>query len=88
MKPRIVWSLAQARDAVTRLMGEAIEWTRMDRWLIEYCVDPRMRRTAHASSFSASLELVREGKIEMRQDRAFAPIWVRAAPRGDGQQAA
>jgi len=31
---------------------------------------------------------VREGKIEMRQDRAFAPIWVRAATRGDGQPAA
>ena len=88
LKPRIVWSLAQARDAVTRLMGEAIEWTRMDRWLIEYCVDPRMRRTAHASSFSASLELVREGAILPHFNFAFAPIWVRAAPRGDGQQAA
>jgi segregation and condensation protein A len=37
-----------------------------------------MRRTARASSFSASLEMVREGQIELRQDRAFAPLWVRA----------
>jgi segregation and condensation protein A len=35
-------------------------------------------RTARASSFSASLEYVREGKIELRQDRAFAPLYVRA----------
>ena len=30
-------------------------------------------------SFSASLELVREGKIEMRQEKTFAPIWIRPA---------
>jgi segregation and condensation protein A len=48
-----------------------------------------MRRTARASAFSASLEMVREGQIELRQDRAFAPLWARAvragapAPGGD-----
>ena len=77
-KQRVVWSLAQAREALARLIGVAGEWTDMDRWLIAYCVDPAMHRTARASSFSASLELVREGKIELRQDRAFAPIWLRA----------
>jgi segregation and condensation protein A len=58
----------------------------MDDWLIAYCIDPRMRRTARASSFSASLELVREGKLELRQDRAFAPIWARAARPRDPEQ--
>ena len=37
-----------------------------------------MRSTVLATAFSASLELVREGRIALRQDRAFAPLWVRA----------
>jgi segregation and condensation protein A len=78
LKTRLVWSLAEAREALSRLLGAAGDWIDMDDWLIHYCVDPKMRRTARASSFSASLELVREGKLELRQDRAFAPIWARA----------
>ena len=54
-KARIVWSLAEAREALARLMGAASEWTDMDQWLIAYCVDPKMQRTARASSFSASI---------------------------------
>jgi segregation and condensation protein A len=34
-----------------------------------------------ASSFTASLELAREGRIEMRQERAFKPIYMRRAAR-------
>ena len=49
----------------------------MDDYLLEYCVAPEMRKTVKASAFSASLELVREGLLDLRQDRAFAPIWVR-----------
>ena len=78
MKPREVWSLADAREALSRLLGVAQEWTDLDRWLIEFCVDPKMRRSARASSFSASLELVREGRIELRQERTFGPIFLRA----------
>jgi segregation and condensation protein A len=77
-KARAVWSLADAREALTRLVGQAREWTELDSWLLAYGVEPSMRRTARASSFSASLEMVREGQIELRQDGAFAPLWVRA----------
>ena len=85
LRRRVVWSLAEAREALGRLLGAAVEWIDMDRWLLAYCVDPAQRRTARASSFSASLEFVREGKLELRQDRAFAPIWARARP-DDGIQ--
>jgi segregation and condensation protein A len=59
------------------LIGAIADWTVLDTWLIDYGVEPKFRRTARASSFSASLELVREGRIELRQDAAFAPLWVR-----------
>ena len=77
MKPREVWTLAQARDALGRLIGVAVDWTSLDHWLFEYGVEPKMRRSARASSFSASLELVREGRIELRQDGHFAPLFMR-----------
>ena len=79
MKARQVWSLADAREVVHRLIGAAMDWTELDVWLIEYCVDPKMRRSARASSFSASLELVREGLIELRQEKTFGPLFLRAA---------
>jgi segregation and condensation protein A len=79
-KERVVWSLDEAREALNRLVGIAVDWTDFNGWLIAYCVDPKQRRTACASSFSAALEFAREGAIELRQDRAFSPIWVRATP--------
>jgi segregation and condensation protein A len=88
LKTRSVWSLAEARETLARLIGQVCDWTAFDEWLIEACADPKMRRSARASSFSASLELVREGRIELRQEKAFAPIWIRAAATGDVEEAA
>jgi segregation and condensation protein A len=79
LKHRVVWSLAEAREALERLSGMALDWTAMDGFLLRYFTSPETRKTVRASTFSASLELVREGKLEIRQDRAFAPIWVRSA---------
>ncbi|MFZ9502635.1 MAG: segregation and condensation protein A [Beijerinckiaceae bacterium] len=87
LKQRVVWSLAEARQAIERLAGHAIEWNVMDEILAGYFTTPEMRRTVRASTFSASLELVREGRIELRQDRAFAPIWVRSGPKTRGEAA-
>ena len=78
-KAREVWSLAEAREALARLVGLSLDWTALDDWLLDACLDPKLRRSARASSFSASLELVREGKIEIRQEKTFAPIWIRPA---------
>jgi segregation and condensation protein A len=77
VKHRVGWSIPDARAALERLAGVALEWTVLDGFLIEYCVSPEMRRSVRATSFSASLEMVREGVIDMRQDGVFAPLWVR-----------
>lgn len=84
---RGVWSLKQARDILTRMVGEFSDWTALEIYLIRYLVSPADRATAIASSFAASLELVREGKLEIRQETAFAPLYLRAgesaASRGE-----
>lgn len=74
---RSVWSLADARSILTRLVGEMADWTALEHFLLRYMTSPEERRTAMASSFAASLEMVREGRIEIRQDGAFQPIYMR-----------
>jgi segregation and condensation protein A len=87
-KTREVWSLAEARQALTRLVGIQADWMAFDSFLQEACSDSQMRRSARASTFAASLELAREGKIEMRQERAFAPIWLRPTDVNPGEERA
>jgi segregation and condensation protein A len=74
---RFVWSLPEARAALEKLLGENLEWAPLDDYLIRFVVEPQWRSTVRASSFSATLEMVREGVMEIRQDRAFAPLFVR-----------
>jgi segregation and condensation protein A len=75
--PRTVWSLAEARDALERLVGMSQDWSRLDEYLMSYLVEPAMRATVTASSFAAVLEMVREGQVEVQQGAAFAPIFLR-----------
>ncbi|MEP1207455.1 MAG: ScpA family protein [Rhizobiaceae bacterium] len=74
---REVWSLGDAREIITRLIGKLADWTPLDVFLQEYMVDPEERPGVIASSFAASLELVREGVLEIRQTDAFAPLYMR-----------
>ena len=79
---RLVWSIAEARAALEKIAGLSLEWSVLEGFLARYFTSPQLRRTVRASSFSASLEMVREGHIELRQDRAFAPLWIRGRPSG------
>jgi segregation and condensation protein A len=74
---RTVWSLAEARASLERLVGMADEWSCLDDYLTSYVVDPTQRATVFASSFAAALELVREGAMEVNQKQAFAPLYFR-----------
>ena len=78
---RQVWSLVDARELLTSMLGDIGDWTALDRYLMQYVADPDMRATAMASAFAASLELVREGSLEIRQDGAFQPLFMRKASR-------
>ena len=83
---RDVWALKEARDILTRLIGSLKDWTALDSFLIDYLTTPQDRPTAIASSFAASLELVREGTIEVRQHAAFAPLYLRSRPKTPAAQ--
>jgi segregation and condensation protein A len=74
---RAVWSLAEAREVLERLIGRSSDWSRLDEFLIAYVVDPALAATVFASSFASALELVREGHAEIHQHQAFAPLYMR-----------
>ena len=77
---RTVWSLKDAREILTRMLGDLKDWSALDRFLIDYLVPPSQRTTALASSFAVSLELAREGVVELKQLEPFAPIYLRGRP--------
>ncbi|MCC6984423.1 MAG: segregation/condensation protein A [Bauldia sp.] len=74
---RTVWSLGEARAILQKLIGRIAEWTPLEVFLSPYLADAETRKTVTASAFGASLELAREGKIELRQAAPFAPIHLR-----------
>jgi segregation and condensation protein A len=76
-RARMVISLQEARDRLMLLLGASTHWAPLDSYLIEYLVRPELKRSARASALSASLELVREGTVELKQSAHFAPLYVR-----------
>jgi segregation and condensation protein A len=75
---RPVMTLDEAIHRIERLLGASVEWTRLEAFLPD-THDGEFRKSALASSFLATLELARLGKVELDQDGPFAPIFVRAA---------
>jgi segregation and condensation protein A len=85
---RTVWSLADARELLERMVGMTTDWSCLDEYLIAYALEPEMRATALASSLAATLEMVREGAMEIHQSAAFAPIYLRKRAGGNDGAAA
>jgi segregation and condensation protein A len=75
---RPVMTLDEALMRVERLLGITLEWSELHSFLPE-TQDGEYRKSALASSFVAALELARQGKVELGQEAAFAPLYIRAA---------
>ncbi|KEJ97742.1 segregation and condensation protein A [Pseudosulfitobacter pseudonitzschiae] len=73
-----VFTMEQALERMRGLIGYAGDWTEISSYLPEgWDGDPVRRRSATAATFAASLELVKEGHLEIRQSEMFAPIQLR-----------
>lgn len=74
-------NLHTVEAAITRLtamLGIGMDWQTMETFLPLITGDPIMRRSAWASTFAASLQLSKDGKLAIRQDNLFGPIYLRA----------
>ncbi len=76
VRTRPVMTLESALDRVSAMLGVRIDWTELREFLPAHA-EPRLRRSALASSFVAALELARRGKAELRQEAAFGPLHLR-----------
>ena len=77
-----VFTMEQALERMRGLIGYAGDWTDISSYLPEgWELDPVRRRSATAATFAASLELVKEGHLEIRQSDTFAPIELRKKDR-------
>jgi segregation and condensation protein A len=80
-----VMTMEQALEHMRHLIGFAGDWTDISSYLPDgWDADPQRRRSTTAATFAASLELAKEGKIELRQGDSFAPIEIRKRAPRDG----
>ncbi len=76
------WNLHSVDDALERLnllVGKLPDWQFLAKFLPAGLQKGLTFRSAVASTFAASLEMAREGKIRLRQNAAFEPIFVRSS---------
>ncbi len=70
-----IFTMEQALERMRGLIGYAGHWTDISSYLPDgWEDDPQKRRSATAATFAASLELAKEGKVELRQSDMFASI--------------
>jgi len=79
VRDRPVMTLDSALSRVSAMLGVTLDWVELRDFLPPHA-DPRLRRSAMASSFVAALELARLGKAELAQDEAFGPLRLRRMP--------
>lgn len=73
-----VFTMEEALESMRSLIGFTGSWTDMLSYLPDgWHKDPVKRRSATAATFAASLQLVKEGRLEIRQNDNFAPIQLR-----------
>ena len=86
LKRAPVFAIEDARKRIEKLFGSIKDWSRLDTLLPDGWIGEPMtgeigadqrRRSATASTFTASLELAKDGHLEIRQLEAFGPVYLR-----------
>jgi len=77
--PTRLYSLEESVSRLRYLLGAMPDWDVMQHYLPDVAGAEQALevRSALASTFAATLELVKNGELELRQDGVFAPIYMR-----------
>jgi segregation and condensation protein A len=76
VRDRMVMTLDSALNRVSAMLGVNLDWMELRDFLPPHA-EPKLRRSALASSFVAALELARLGKAELSQEQTFGPLMLR-----------
>ena len=78
VKRRAMWSIKDARLRLEKMLGGGNgEWVQLDLFLEQYMPSQELAKTSLAASFGATLEMARDGMLELQQAEPFAPIYLR-----------
>jgi segregation and condensation protein A len=78
IEPPEFYSMDDALGRLARFIGRVPNWRELASFLPRELRGEVFRRSALAATFAATLELARSGRLELRQDRAFGPIYLRS----------
>lgn len=78
--PTRMHSVEEALTRFRSMLGSLPDWESLWRFLPADLGEGLKARSAIASTFAASLELVKEGRLRLRQNGVFGPIYLSAGP--------
>lgn len=87
-------SMENAMSRLSRMLGQLPRkgmhsvWSTLESFMPEGIRSKLYGRSALASTFTAGLELVKQGKLEIKQDGLFRPIYMRGIVVADDVEAA
>ncbi|HTQ34860.1 MAG TPA: ScpA family protein [Stellaceae bacterium] len=79
--PSAYQSLSDALEHLARFVGHVPDWRELVAFLPDELGGGPLRKSALAATFAATLELAKTGQVELRQDRAFGPLFLRSGAR-------
>lgn len=86
INPTRLFSMEESVERMRKMLGYIPQWSELSVFLPEEWEDEAeseksevVLRSAYASTFAASLELAKQGLIDLRQEGTFGPIYLRPA---------
>jgi segregation and condensation protein A len=76
--PTTYHTLTEALERLARFVGRVPEWSELANFLPEELRGGPLHRSGLAATFAALLELAKEGRVELRQERSFGPLYLRS----------
>lgn len=84
---RDIFTMEQALERVRAMIGYVGDWTDLADFLpVGWDLQAGRRRSATAATFAATLELAKQGRLDIHQSDTFAPISIRRRTQDDRPQ--
>jgi len=83
---RAVFTLDQAIERLSDMLGLALDWTDLSQFLPEDIQDAQLVKSVKASMFTASLELAKVGKADIVQKQMFGPLFIRGRKQDNKEE--
>ena len=77
LRPPAILSVEEAMRQISMFLGTMPDWASLEAFLPAELKVGMESRSALASTFTASLELAKQGRLKLRQGQTFGPIYIK-----------